>query len=377
MFMSKRGDLTVTNVFATIGIILITVGVLWFLASNWHQIPAVLKVLILAAATVTAYFVGYKLEQQEHQKLGHTLYMLAAILWTLSLFLIAQIFNLVATMQASANIMIIALIGTAMLAYLIQSSPVLVIAIFSFTSWVWLQTIATISTRSFEYAANLITVNQLGITGFLFGLALLHRVYNPTFARVYTWWAVLSIFGLGIWLSNQSTQLILANFTLVPMAILLPRLGIPALIMAIGIYLVLQRRRISKFDAWSGATIWISYILAVTILPVILGLKPGRMFGSIWNLGASYIISWLLFNALFIALLLLVINFGTREKRTSLVYLALWFFIVYIVARYIGFIINLSGYLAISTLFIIGGIGLVVLAFLLNKFRTSTIEKLR
>jgi uncharacterized membrane protein len=377
--MSKKGEITVTGVFSTIGAILISLGVIWFLASNWHQMPSFAKILILVIATSAAYFAGYKLEA-EHETIAQTMYMLTAILWTLSLFLIAQIFNLTSTFQANSNILLVALIGTATLSYLLRSSLTLVVAIFTFEAWVWLQTISSVMTMEalgFEGAFSLILLNQLAVTGTLFGLALLHRAYNQDFAPVYTWWAAFSIFGLGFWLSNQAAQGFVPGFWQMSMLLLLPRLAVPALLIAAGTYLSLSQKKISKFDAWSGASIWLGYIIAISILPTILGLAPGQDVFRIWDMSPGYIVQWLIFNVIYIALMLTVISFGTREKRTSLVYLTLLYFVVYIAARYIGFIADLSGYLAISTMFIIGGIGLIVVAYFLNKFRKHTLAQLR
>ncbi len=377
--MSKKGELTVTGVFSTIGAILISLGVIWFLASNWHQMPSFAKILILVIATSAAYFAGYKLEA-EHEVISHTMYMLTAILWTLSLFLIAQIFNLTSTFQANSNILLVALIGTAALSYILRSAQTLVVAIFTFEAWVWLQTISSVITMEsagFEAAFSLILLNQLAVTGTLFGLALLHRAYKQDFAPVYTWWAAFSIFGLGFWLSNQAAQGFVPGFWQMSMLLLLPRLAVPALLIAAGTYLTLSQKKISKFDAWSGVSIWAGYLLVISILPTILGLAPGQFVFSIWDMSSGYIVQWLIFNAIYIALMLTVISFGTREKRTSLVYLSLLYFVVYIAARYFGFIVDLSGYLAISTMFIVGGIGLIVLAYFLNKFRKHTLEQLR
>ncbi len=376
--MDKKGEITVTGVFSTIGAVLISLGVIWFLATNWHQTPSIVKILILVIATSAAYFAGYKLEA-EHETIAQAMYMLTAVLWTLSLFLIAQIFNLTATTQANANILLIALIGTTTLSYLMRSAPTLVVAIFTFEAWVWLQTIASVmkmESAGFEGAFSLIILNQLAVSGTLFGLALIHRAYKQGFAPVYTWWAAFSIFGLGFWLSNQAAQGLIPGFWQMPMSLLLLRLLVPAILITIGTYLSLTKERISKFDAWSGASIWLGYLLVISILPTILGLPPGYIY-SIWEMPAGYIMQWLFFNVIYIALILTVISFGTREKRASLVYLALLFFIFYIIARYFGFIMDLSGYLAISILFILGGIGLIVIAYLLNKFRKITIEKLR
>jgi len=61
---SKKG-FVLANVIATIGAVLISVGVAWMVARNWHQIPNVIKIFILVFATFVSFISGVLLRQHE------------------------------------------------------------------------------------------------------------------------------------------------------------------------------------------------------------------------------------------------------------------------------------------------------------------------
>jgi hypothetical protein len=114
--------------------------------------------------------------------------------------------------------------------------------------------------------------------------------------------------------------------------------------------------------------------LSVIIIPIALGTQTGtgninldNVGSPIWSMSYNHIIQWLIFNAMYIVLVLYIINFASREERGGLLKTALLFFGAYIVARYVGFMTDLSGYLALSTLLIIGGIGLIALSIGYHK----------
>src|SRR3989344_4260173 len=86
-------DVSFGAIVATIGSILIALGVAWLIALNWSDIPAALKILILVLATAGAYTTGVIFRIKDYSKIGGSLLILGALLYTLSIFLIAQIFS--------------------------------------------------------------------------------------------------------------------------------------------------------------------------------------------------------------------------------------------------------------------------------------------
>src|SRR3989344_4434075 len=102
--LHKKGDVSFGAIVATIGAILIAVGVAWLIALNWSDIPSALKVVILVFFTALAYVAGVMLRIHNYGKIGESLLFLGALLYTLSIYLIAQIFSLSTSMQSNANL---------------------------------------------------------------------------------------------------------------------------------------------------------------------------------------------------------------------------------------------------------------------------------
>ena len=68
---------------STIGAILLGIGAILFVASNWRFLPNIIRVLILLGSTITAYFLGFlfKYEKKNLPKVGASLFFLGALLF--------------------------------------------------------------------------------------------------------------------------------------------------------------------------------------------------------------------------------------------------------------------------------------------------------
>jgi hypothetical protein len=90
----------------------------------------------------------------------------------------------------------------------------------------------------------------------------------------------------------------------------------------------------------------------------------------------SYIL-WILYNVFFVGLIILMIGYGREEGQRRVIDIAFLFFIVDIISRYIGFMMDLSGYLTFSLAAIMGGIILIVGAYLIQKYWRKEIKDIR
>ncbi len=138
MLSNKRGA-SFGTIVAVFGSILIALGVAWLIAQNWHQIPAAVKIIILLTATSLAYTAGVIFRVREYTGIGKALLVLGALLYTLSIFLIAQIFFTSASMQGTAWLIFLSWIGVLVTAFLFESSASLVVALIEFFVWIWYQ----------------------------------------------------------------------------------------------------------------------------------------------------------------------------------------------------------------------------------------------
>lgn len=122
---------------STIGAILIGVGAILFIASNWRTIPSIAKTLLLVGSTFGAYYVGYlfRYQKQNLPKVGASLIFLGALLFGATVFLIAQIYNINAN---SHTLMLIWIIGILPLIYVFMSMPIAGLLSLLFFIWVYL-----------------------------------------------------------------------------------------------------------------------------------------------------------------------------------------------------------------------------------------------
>jgi uncharacterized membrane protein len=122
---------------STIGSVLLGVGAILFVASNWREIPDLMKVLILLGSTFGAYYFGYlfKYSKKILPKVGGSLFFLGALLFGASIFLIAQIYHVNANAH---SLILIWLIGVLPLVYAFRSEPIAALSSLLFFIWVGL-----------------------------------------------------------------------------------------------------------------------------------------------------------------------------------------------------------------------------------------------
>ncbi|MCX6800167.1 MAG: DUF2157 domain-containing protein [Candidatus Falkowbacteria bacterium] len=122
---------------STIGSILLGIGAILFVASNWEGIPDFLKILILAGSTFGAYYLGYlfKYDKQNLPKVGASLFFLGALLFGASIFLIAQMYNINAN---NHTLVLIWLIGVLPLVYAFGSESIAALSALLLYTWIGL-----------------------------------------------------------------------------------------------------------------------------------------------------------------------------------------------------------------------------------------------
>ena len=108
---------------STIGAILLGIGAILFIASNWQELSQIAKTLILVGSTGLAYYLGYLLKYQKQNlpKVGASLLFLGALLFGATVILISQIYNLNAN---NHMLVLIWLIGILPLVYALGSAPI-------------------------------------------------------------------------------------------------------------------------------------------------------------------------------------------------------------------------------------------------------------
>ncbi len=132
------------RIFSALGAILVGLGVILFVASNWQYLSPLSKTLILVAGMLATGIVGYyyAYEKKSYQITGQALLFINAMVYGASIFLVAQIFHLPLNYWWG---MLLWFIGTAFFAYVLHSKLHLWVSVPIFLFFIgWLRsTLAT------------------------------------------------------------------------------------------------------------------------------------------------------------------------------------------------------------------------------------------
>lgn len=378
MLKNKKGEVSFGAIVATIGAILIAVGVAWLIALNWHAMPDPLKILILVLATASSYFTGVVLRTKEHDKIGSSLLVLGALLYTLSIFLIAQIFSTSTSIQGVAFLLLLAWVGVVIASYLFDSQASLLIALVEFLVWISLQFIAfEIKSSSNDLSIGMFALTYLVVGVMLYGLNLAHKAHNHKFSLTYRFWTAFYILVFTYILSFQILIPILwpKNLQISMGAIIfLMILTTVALIsFVVGVFKANETKKITGKEVFSFLGLVGAYIILISLASLVSGESANPFQGG--DIGAGLWFLWVLNNVVFILVILSVIGYGTRYKSSSIVNVAILFFALDIVTRYIGFIMDFGGYNSFAIVSITGGIILIFGGWFIEKWREKLIAK--
>ncbi|MBI5138725.1 MAG: DUF2157 domain-containing protein [Candidatus Vogelbacteria bacterium] len=479
---NKKGMASFGSIVAMIGSILIACGVAWLIATNWHQMPSIVKIIILLFATVGSYVAGIFLRMQDYEKIGKSLIVLGALLYTLSIFLIAQIFSTDVSIQGTAFLLLLAWIGVYITSYIFDSPTSLVVALVELIIWIGLQYVALIENNVIEsYSLGMFALIYLFVGVLFYGLSLLHKSFNHSFARLYRWWTAFYFLTFAYILSFQTLLPLLWPAGLQQTATTLVFLVVLALISLIvavvGILKAIEAGKVKPREVAGFIIVGILLIILIAVASSVSGKvgtcsvqncydlktknqcettplpdslcqwqseycqeincyayqnqtscqKAPAVLKCAWtnDSWSTYCVSnrtyyeygqdpvcsknnndrescvsnsvckwnpqyyygrsiekplslwfvWIFANIIFLALILLIVGYGTWQRSSGLVNLGVFAFAVDIITRYIGFIIDIGWYTSLSIIFITGGIILIFGGWMIERWRRNLIAK--
>lgn len=376
----KRGA-SFGTIVAVIGAILIALGFAWLLAQNWHEIPSILKVIILVGLTSIAYIIAIVLREYEYPDIAKALFVVGALLYTLSVFLIAQTYSTSTSLQGTALLLLICWVGVIFVAYLFNSYTSLVIALIEFLFWINYQFIAFVEATHNVPALGYFSLLLLMAGIFFYGLSLLHNSFDHKFSKLYKYWTAFYFLSITFVLSFQYVVQRIwsgdANLPIMGLMFLLIFGVIAAVIFIAGIFLSFNKQKVSEKEIL-GIFIVIIVLIGLIFLTMISSNVSERSnwYGGSANMPISVWFVWIVVNIFFVLLILTVIGYGSLNKSKEIINLGISFFILDIATRYIGFLIDLGGYTTFSIIAIVGGISLIVLGFLISWMTTKWRKKL-
>ena len=355
------------TVLSIIGAVLVGLGAIVFVASNWQLIPSFFKVLLLLVVTFGTYTGGFLLEKGSHPKLGHALLFLGTLFTGATLALLAQIFH---TNGNAHWLILLWLIAIAPLSYGFNSKPILFLSLL--ISLIWLGFYHAGDNDLFYlfggFKDGFMTFFFYGLT--LYGIGYLHEKIK--FAHFQT---TYKSFGMMLFLTllyivvvseldaidtMSATWLFYVFFigsflTLLGSAFQLGKgygkkpefaWNVLAFISAIGVWMLL-RSQIMQAISYMDSPTEPSYSTRLTVL--------------------------ILFHVAFFVLVLLTVLTGYYRSIVSFVNIGLLFFILYIGYFYFTTVFQ---YLPRSLALVAGGLILLAGGWYLEKKRRSIINKI-
>jgi len=348
---------------STIGSILLGIGAILFIASNWEEMSDGAKIAVLAVSTFGAYYLGYlfKYEKRNLPKVGASLFFLGALLFGASIFLIAQIYNI----EANSHVLVLVwLIGVLPLVYAFKSESIAALSAILFLVWSGLFLF-----RGFWFDEDIIfsfPVIYLSCGALLFAIGGLHY-------------------------ASQHMQKIGRIFRVI---------GLKAAMLSLFLL---------TFDAFSGDHTWgrssfqkmlehvhgqlvwgIAFISIVAIVLILVNIRRNFSNSKTNLIENSTVLGLLLFtllfffnspgsglylvayNLIFAALTLLLIYIGYERSDISIVNVGIFWLAIFIFAKYFDFFWDLMDR---SLFFLLGGIVLVAGAVVLETKRRRLKER--
>jgi uncharacterized membrane protein len=328
--------------FSTIGAILIGIGAILFVASNWEKLGNSIKVLLLVGSTIGVHYVGYhfKYESRNYPRLGSALILLSALFFGASLFLIAQIYNINAN---NSTLVLIWIVGAFPLIYGYRSAPVAGLCSLLFYLWVSLLYFERTDLEKLISIWDLYLMSGIAVyfIGVLHGLEEKVKYAETPFKFIGLQAALFALFvhtfELGEYLADKVVPVIYAILGVLFLAVLLPK--------------PLQEK-LEGFQADASISI-IALLMAGITLTTIYSPASERTY-------------MILFNVIFLGLLTLLLYAGYNMEDIRTVNTVMFWFILLIFARYFDFFWEL---LPRSLFFMLGGLVLLVISVVLERKR--------
>ncbi|TSC63909.1 MAG: hypothetical protein G01um1014106_343 [Parcubacteria group bacterium Gr01-1014_106] len=337
---------------STIGAILLGIGAILFVASNWEVIPDTLKVLLLAGSTFAMYSLGYlfKYQMQNFPKVGSSLIFLGALLFGATVFLIAQIYHV----NAYSHVLVLVwLFGVLPFAYAF-SSPTIA-ALSALLLYLWIGLFVFQGVEFFRAAEDFTALPLLYLVSavLLFGLGTAHYLFEQlrSVARIYR------LISLGV---GMAALFLLTFHTFYPSLNISWQFTVGFVICA---FLAAAFAVISLiFNPSKSNTNLLESIFGVGLafFALLVFIFPPDELSV---LGDLYVV---VMNLLLLGAILSILFIGYQREDIHLVNMGMFWFSVFVIVRYFDFFWEL---LPRSLFFMTGGLVLVLGGIALERKR--------
>ena len=352
----KAGPGKLITTFSILGSILVGVGVILFVASNWSAIPKWGRLSIIFLSMLSSYGFGYYFhyETKSYPKVGASLILLGSFIFGAGIFLIAQIYHITVHYPNGPLLWGVAVLP---LAYLLKYKSLVSLAILVLLVWFGMEVHLRSSHYSYLKGVSMIPLFQMaGIA--LWGVGLMHKGWK--FLQIISGPYVL-IGSLITFFTGYILTFDLHGLGLESDPLLIFCLGITILFSVAVIIRCLSQE---KETGWFWETLGLAVLMANVIylfltfsrMPPIPTMAPVSVRGDLR----------LFFNILFALEIFGLIILGFIRRWPIYVNIGLLFFALDVVARYFDLFWEL---LPRSLFFILGGLFLLTGGIVLERKR--------
>jgi uncharacterized membrane protein len=347
----KAGPGKLITTISILGSILVGVGVILFIASNWSAIPNWGRLFIVFSSMLSSYGFGFyfRYEAKNYPKVGASLILLGFIIFGAGMFLIAQIYHI--TVHYPNGPLLWGLFVLP-LAYLLRFKSLISLAILVLLIWLGMEASLRISHHG--YFGDITMVPLFFITGItLWGIGLMHKEWKSLriISSPYILIGSLIAFFAGYLLTFNLYQLRLESDALL---LFYPGIGVLFLVAVI-----LRCLPEEKEKGWIPETLGLVVLMVIVVYFSFFSPKISPM--SVKGGGLR-----LFFNILFALEIFGLIILGFIRRYPTYVNIGLLFFALDVVARYFDFFWEL---LPRSLFFILGGLLLLFGGIILERKR--------
>ncbi len=352
----KAGPGRLVTTISTLGALLVGVGVLLFVASNWSQIPSGWRLAIIVGSLLSSYGIGFHLRfaAGSYPRVGGALILLGAIIFGAGIFLVAQMYH-VTVHYPNGSLMWG--VGVLPLAYLLKQNSLLALAIVDLLVWLGMEVRFWVTDGSTAWEMQLITLCLMaGVL--LWGAGLAHRGstrLKPVAEPYIMVGALVTFLGCFILTFDVYRE----------------RFGSPALIPFYAVITVLFIVTLAvRVYARTNEKLWEAEMFALlAVMGAALYLTLGYRSG-----GEEKTFYVLIVNLLFAAGVVGIIALGYFRSYPAYVNIGIVFFVLDVTARYFDVFWKL---LPRSFFFIIGGLILLSGGVLLERKRRRILAGFR
>lgn len=354
------------TIVGVLGALLVGIGIILFVASNWQQMDRLQRIALLLAALLLAYGAGYLLRYEPggSPRVGEALIFLGSVVFGANVFLIAQIYHV-----AAGEPLLLALwsAGAFAVAYAMGLRPPLYLAILAAVGWYGFQLAAWRIDSAGAAVVGLAAFVPYGLL--LLSLGELQRSFRSTerFSAAFVQLGLLValiplwVFSFGdFWrtLSSDQASPIAGGSTEANLAQL--HLSF-ALFAVLALLLTLWAvRRLGPARSAMAVGAGIALLGASSLVALFHPFQDPRVYAIV-------------FNGVILAGVLWAVVVGLWTRRESFINLGLAFFVLLVFGRYFDFLFS---FMDRSLAFILAGVLLLGGGYLLERSRRRLLERI-